>query len=122
MEVKLNEVLTTHLADYNVNPNLSSATGRTVARDTTIAPTSVVTAARYPLGKVYEMIPYDIIPEANQQWAVASINKASCADRIRVWKMQKIKSLLLSRTTNPCGTHSGLLLVIQIMSISTELL
>ena len=89
MEVKLNEVLTTHLADYNANSNLSSATGRRVARDTTIAPTAVVTAARYPLGKVYEMIPYDIIPEANQQWAVASINNSGCADRIRVWKDAK---------------------------------
>ena len=84
MEVKLNEVLTTHLADYNVTRPL--APGRAVARDTTIAPTTAVTAARYPLGKVYEMIPYDIIPEANQQWAVASINNSGCADRIRVWK------------------------------------
>ena len=45
MEVKLNEVLTTHLADYNVTRPL--APGRAVARDTTIAPTTAVTAARF---------------------------------------------------------------------------
>ena len=32
------------------------------------------------------MIPYDIIPEENQNWAIYSINHADCTNRIRVWR------------------------------------